>query len=85
MSVFTKMIVAAGLAGALVSSGAALAGASTGTWKYSPGEIRHEQMRQRYEQQNYRRRDYEPRGYYQGRHEGWRRGRPEGWTGSERY
>lgn len=69
MSILTKTAVAAGLAVAVLSTGSAFAGASTGTWKYSPREVRREQMRQY----------YEPRGYYEGRHYGWRHGRHEGW------
>jgi hypothetical protein len=69
MSLFKSMTVAAGVAVAILSAAPAFAGASTGTWKYSPREIRHQQMRER----------YEPRGYYQGRHTGWQRGRHNGW------
>jgi hypothetical protein len=69
MSVMKSVTVAAGLAIAVLSSAPAFAGASTGTWKYSPREIHHQQMRQR----------YEPRGYYQGNHYGWRHGRHHGW------
>lgn len=84
MSVLKTMTVAAGLAVALLSSAPAFAGASTGTWKYSPREIRHEQMRQRYnEPRGYYR--AEPRGYYRGRHEGWNRGYHRGWDNEDRY
>lgn len=69
MSILKTITIAAGLAVAALSSAPAMAGASTGTWKYSPREIRHHQMRER----------YEARGYYGGRHDGWDRGRHYGW------
>jgi hypothetical protein len=77
-------LIAFALAGSVLGTASAQAGASTGTWKYSPREIHHYQARHRdyYPSYRYGYR-HEPYrygyGHDRGHHYGWSRGRHYGW------
>lgn len=63
----TAVALAAGMAGTLFAASPASAGASTGTWKYSPEQVYRFQQRQAYE------RGYRRDGPPYGRAYGWHR------------
>lgn len=79
------MLVALAFVGSVVGAASAEAGASTGSWKYSPRQIHRYQAEHRgyYSSHRYGYRHQPYRyGYYhhdRGHHYGWNRGRDYGW------